>query len=549
MTEEEWYDHTIVRRIKDQKKIVNGPQFQFDKVCIGQVKQALEKINRRKKDGFDRIPGNILCIASKELSPSLTKLFNACIEQNYWPLDWKCGEWVPVYKKDDPREMINYRPVTVLSSVGKVFEKLLGEQITAFMEPRLNDNLTAYRKRNSCETTLVRLVEDWKHMLDNGEVIGMLSTDLSKAFDSLNPPLMLAKLRAYDFSEQSIQMMSSYFSCRKNRVRMGSSIVSEWRQAVRGCPQGSNLGPLMWNIYQNDLVSRILKCRLSMFADDHLMYCSGQKMGEIADVINDEGKRISQWYRDNQLKGNQDKFQAMGLGNKTKDTEMNLDIMNNNIESKSAIRILGVTIDKELNFTQHISDICSKAARKVGVLYRFKNMITTKAKLALYKSFILPNLTYCHMVWQFCRASDARKIERIQERALRAVYSSKNLEYSDLLKEAGLPTLRERRLKDLAIFMYKVKNELAPSYIKDLFKLNNKNYSLRNADDFNIHRFNTVKTGKHSIRYMGPFLWSKLDKAIKEVPSLNLFKSKIDQVNIEELLNDNCRRGCLLCNS
>ena len=127
--------------------------------------------------------------------------------------------------------------MTVLSAVGKVFEQLLGKQLTMFMEPRLNNNLTAYRKKNSCETSLVKLVEDWKLTLDNKHVVGILSTDLSKAFDSLHPPLLLAKLWAYGFSESAIDMMRCYFTERKNRVRMKSS-YSEWREASRGCPQG-----------------------------------------------------------------------------------------------------------------------------------------------------------------------------------------------------------------------------------------------------------------------------------------------------------------------
>ena len=114
------------------------------------------------------------CLVGDALAPSLTKIFNTCIDENYWPVEWKRGKWVPVYKKDNPRDVRNYRPVTVLSVVGKVFEQLLGKQLTTFMEPRLNNNLTAYRKKTSCETSLVKLVEDWKLTLDNKHVIGIL---------------------------------------------------------------------------------------------------------------------------------------------------------------------------------------------------------------------------------------------------------------------------------------------------------------------------------------------------------------------------------------
>ena len=138
-------------------------------------------------------------------------------------------------------------------------------------------------------------------------------------------------------------------------------------------------------------------------------------------------------------------------------------------------------------------------------------MIPTEAKLQLYKDAILPNLTYFHTVWRFCKAPDTTKLERVQERALRTVYNSKMATYDELLSKAKLPSLVNRRLQDILILMYKVKNLLAPKHICDIFYKQSKNYNLRSSD-FPIPRFNTVKYGKHSIRYRGPRLWGKMDK-------------------------------------
>ena len=147
------------------------------------------------------------------------------------------------------------------------------------MEPYLSNCLTAYRKQNSCKTTLIKLMEDWKKALDNSNVVGILSTDLSKAFDSLHPLLLLAKLKAYGFEDCAIGLMRSYFSERSNRVRTGTDTMSDWRKTERGCPQGSNLGPLMWNIFQNDLMYNIQtdECSVMMYADDHQAYTFGEE--------------------------------------------------------------------------------------------------------------------------------------------------------------------------------------------------------------------------------------------------------------------------------
>ena len=157
-------------------------------------------------------------------------------------------------------------------------------------------------------------------------------------------------------------------------------------------------------------------------------------------------------------------------------------------------------------------------------------------------------MTYCHIFWNFCRSSDNSKLERIQERALRAIYNRKSGTYDELLKLAKLPTLKNRRLQDIAILMYKVKNELCPSYIKEIFQNNNINrYIFRNSD-FVIPRFKTVTYGKHRLRYLGPLLWSKLDKKVRNPEFLKAFTAKIRKLNIVGMMEDNCK-NCTQCSS
>ena len=149
------------------------------------------------------------------------------------------------------------------------------------LEPLSNkvfDGLTsAYRKRYSCETTLVRLVEDWKRSLDNNHTVGVLSTDMRKTFDCLPPDLLLSKLQAYGPCSNSLALLKSYFTNRKNRVRLGDT-CGEWKAVKRGCPQGSSLGPVLWNFYQNDLFYENIRSQLSAYADDHQIYISGEKI-------------------------------------------------------------------------------------------------------------------------------------------------------------------------------------------------------------------------------------------------------------------------------
>ena len=212
------------------------------------------------------------------------------------------------------------------------------------------------------------------------------------------------------------------------------------------------------------------------------------------------------------------------------------------IKCSSDLRLLGLTTDQNLDFSKHVSELCKWAGRKVGVITRLCNLLPTRAKLILHKCGILPQLTYCHTVWNFCWASDNRKLERIQERALRVIYNRKSGTYNELLKLARLPTLRNRRLQDIATLMYYSKEQSVSSvHIKELFRKNNINsYSLRNSD-FVIPRFNTVTYSKHSLWYLGPVLWSKLDEIIKNSESLNTLKTKIRKLDLPVvgLIEDN----------
>ena len=470
LTEDDLTSHPSLTNICNANKS-NHKNFCFQPLSINSAQSALEKLNVRKASGYDSISPRMLRLASSGIADSLTKLFNECIRKGEWPVAWKKGEWNPVLKKDDRLDERNYRPITLLSTVDKVYESMMSIQVNNHFDSELDPCLSAYRKKQSCETTLVRLTEDWKLAMDSKQFIEILSTDMSKAFDSLHPSLMINKLKAYGFSEESLSLMRSYFSNRQNRVKL-NGVTSSWKDAVRGCPQGSSFGPLLWNIFQNDMTYIVNNASMSMYADDHQLYVKAYSVDCVEQFLTNGGHTISKWYKDNFLKGNYDKYNVMLLGNKNKNEDsssINVKIDEQIIKSSPDLKLLGVTLDDELSFSTHISDICKKASKKVGVLVRLRNMIPREAKLQLYKSAILPNLTYCHLVWHFCKTSDARKLERIQERALRAVFNDRNATYEELLKKGRLSSLENRRLQDILILMYKVKHSLVPEHVCKIF--------------------------------------------------------------------------------
>ena len=153
-------------------------------------------------------------------------------------------------------------------------------------------------------------------------------------------------------------------------------------------------------------------------------------------------------------------------------------------------------------------------------------------------------MTYCSTVWHFCKCTDACNLERIQERVLRAIYCDWNASCKQLLKWANLPTLRNRRLLDITIIMYKVKTDILPPYNSDLFVKNQSKYNLR-IKEFEIPRFNTINYGKNSVRYISLVLWAKLPEYLRNSPSLSSFKGSVRKLNLEDIIRSDCY--CSFC--
>ena len=170
--------------------------------------------------------------------------------------------------------------------------------------------------------------------------------------------------------------MRSYFDDRKNRTRVGNH-TSAWKAVKRGCPQGSSLGPLLWNIYRNDLFYTSVKSQLSAYADDHQIYCSNLNLHIAIDRIKNDGEETSRWYKTKFLQGNYSKYQVMPIARDTQQTELVIDDCR--ISFTDAFKLLGVIIDKDLNFSQHIPEVCIKTSKMIGVLQRLKNLIPMNA--------------------------------------------------------------------------------------------------------------------------------------------------------------------------
>ena len=229
LTEDDFGNHGSIKHIAMISALnAASEEFQFKPLDNKLVQEAMKMLNPRKATGYDKIDPRILKVGAEELAPSLTSIFNQSITKEAWVTQWKHGEWVPLFKKEDRQEDKNYRPITVLPCVDKIYEKLLAKQISNFMDIRFND---ASALKTAVKPRLWGWLRIGKLSL-TVRISSVLASDMSKAFDSVCPALLINKLRAYNFSESALNLMRSYFPQRENRVRVGT-VTSDWKMVPK----------------------------------------------------------------------------------------------------------------------------------------------------------------------------------------------------------------------------------------------------------------------------------------------------------------------------
>jgi hypothetical protein len=497
---EEYSKHTSVKIIESQN--LQREAFEFKQVSTKEVLYQLKKIDVKKTIGYDNISPYFLKTAAHELAFPLMNVINACIEQNCFPDVYKRNEISPIYKAKDHFKKANYRPVGCSVAVSKIIEQLIARQVKGFFESVFHDKLSAYRQGMGCENVIVNLVEDWKKALDNGQIVCTLLMDLSKAFDSLPHRLLIAKLKAYGFSVQACQLIATYLSNRKQRVKYYGN-RSDWSVITKGIPQGSVLGPIMYNIFINDLLHKI-DVNFYNYADDNTISVIGENVNDVLSLLEESASMCMNWFNENMLKANPDKFQLIILDRNRQTSYKDLHIIVNEtqITPVDSVRLLGIQIDVNLDFSSHVETLCKKATRNMKILLRL-NVKDRKDKMMLAESFVWSCFSYCAIVWHFCNKTLSLRIEKIFERSLRFVYSDYESKFEKLLEKSNRGTMTVSRIKKIAIFMFKCLKDRQVNYLNNLAIEKSNRYNTRNCHNVNIDRFNTVKYGKNSLRYTG----------------------------------------------
>ena len=248
----------------------NTHKFSFRPVTDSEITKILSNIDSNVSTGVDNIPAKIVKSCSSPISGVLASLINTTFHHGKSPASLKGAQVVPIHKTNGPLDKENYCPVSVLLIISKAYERVTHNQLSEYFNDIFKPFLAAFRKGSGCQSTLLRLLEDWRKALDNHESAAAVLMDLSKAFDCLPHGLLIEKLRVYGLASDAIDLLSSYLSDRVQQVRLGSH-TSTWEKIIKGVPQGSILGPPLFNVFLNDIFFFVNQAVIYSCADDNTM--------------------------------------------------------------------------------------------------------------------------------------------------------------------------------------------------------------------------------------------------------------------------------------
>jgi hypothetical protein len=414
----------------------SNSSFSINPITLSDVLRAIRELPADKANGADNISITMLKKSCDAIAPIVTDLFNRSVRCGIFPDCLKQALVVPIHKKGDTCEVSNYRPVALLSSVSKLFEKLVHRQLSAFLYDYhiLSDKQHGFCKGLSCKTALCRLsglLSEAKRLKKESVLV---TIDFARAFDTLNFDILLSALESYHFSTLTIQWFRSYLTGRSQQTIYANE-RSSFQEISSGVPEGSLLGPVLFNLYINSLLHLLPKDRAVAYADDITLVCSGS-VTAIITQMQSTLDTVYEWALVHKLKLNISKCFAMYVRAASRSSvpdgsQRSLMINGSQISWVDETKILGVTFNSSLCWMSHSNNIRAKISRMSGVLQRFGGALDSLTRKRLFQAFILPHFLFCLPVWGNLELSSCRALDNCLLRCARLIQRKHNVAFNN----------------------------------------------------------------------------------------------------------------------
>jgi len=347
------------------------------------VCSLLDKLCKSKATGLDKISAKLLRYCPDLLSESLTVIFNCSINTGIFPDEWKCSKVIPLFKHGERWDLNNYRPISIIPVVAKVFERIIYDQIYAFLIDNnlLCNNQSGFRCLHSTVTALLESTNSWAYNIDHGQVNAVVFLDLKKAFDTVDHGILLSKLNAYGLGGAVGNWFKSYLSNRSQKCYVNGHLSSN-STLLCGIPQGTILGPLLFLLYINDLPNCLEHSQARMYADDTNLTFASNNIDDINYHLNQDLANVNKWLIANRLTLNQSKTEFMLIGSRQRIATFQsvpcFEIDGVPIDKVSQVKSLGVYLDENLSWNRQINELTKKIASGIGALKRVRSFVAVE---------------------------------------------------------------------------------------------------------------------------------------------------------------------------
>ena len=500
-----------------------------------EVKDIISILNPSKSVGPNSIPIKLLKVIGSSISPLLALLVNQSFQSGTFPDKLKIARVISLFKKGNPELPSNYRPISLLPILSKIFEKLMYRRLYRFLEIHkvLYSLQFGFQENHSIDYALVSLTEAVRNTLDNKRFGCGIFIDLQKAFDTVNHAILLSKLEHYGVRGCALEWFRSYLSDRNQYVSVNGS-NSKLLSITCGVPQGSVLGPLLFLIYINDLPNASQKLKLYLFADDTNIYFESSDLSNLMKIVNRELRSVKKWLDANKLSLNIDKTNYIIFHSSSVKVPSDavIKIGKKSIKRVKFVKFLGLLLDEHLSWKYHLSELSKKLARTCGMFFKIRNFLPLDVLICLYNALFLSFLQYGLIVWGQTYKSYVELVFRLQKKAIRAISFQPRLSPSlPIFKDLKLLKLSDIFELRLLTFVFDSVNKTSPECFHNFFVFNSSvhQYCTRQASqrDLYLTRQNSLQYGLKSLRYLGAKLWNTLPAEPRNTPSKISFKAKL----------------------
>jgi hypothetical protein len=517
-------------------------KFNFNFVTESEIIKVMNTLKNKKSAGWDDIPLDLTKKLSLYVAKPLAIVINQSFQNSVFPDNLKYAEVKPLFKKGDRHDIDNYRPVSVLPSFSKVFEKLALNQLLNFLESNFlfANEQYGFRKGRSTIAAISDLVDEVSWALDGSHSSMGVFCDLSKAFDCVDHNILLGKMELFNFSSESIGWMSSYLENRKQRTVVCKNNVkcnSQWESIKAGVPQGSILGPLLFLLYINDLPNNI-NSKLILFADDTTVILKANSLDQLEFKVNQCFMELSDWFKCNGLKLNQGKTQLVNFRTFQARDGFDKEVIfqGQEVSTLENAKFLGIHLDSNFSWNKCIEYIAKKINTSNYQMLILRDVTDLKTRIMIYYAYFFSIVQYGIEFWGV--ASEADKIFIIQKRFLRIMtFSPWRTSCKPIFKELNILTIPCLYILKVLLWVQSNFDSLSDENFDH-------GYNTRYRNDFQYPR-HRLRLIEKTPKYMGKKLFNKLPSKYKVLITSNLFKSCLTKFvlvknyyHVNEYIND-----------